>query len=121
MHYQFSSFTNRLVGTNNPHALYPISPVPLSKNDPPNVTYANAHLSKVPEKRAMSSAQGGTSTVPAGLLKKMEQFQRKDGLPVFLKGGPVDKVLFGLTMSLCAVGVALSFKVYYDLSYPKKQ
>ncbi|XP_044732974.1 cytochrome c oxidase subunit 7A, mitochondrial-like isoform X2 [Chrysoperla carnea] len=99
MHYQFSSFTNRLVGTNNPHALYPI----------------------VPEKRAMSSAQGGTSTVPAGLLKKMEQFQRKDGLPVFLKGGPVDKVLFGLTMSLCAVGVALSFKVYYDLSYPKKQ
>jgi hypothetical protein len=47
-------------------------------------------------------------------------FQRNDGLPVHFKGGPVDKVLFGITMALCVVGTALSLQTLYVLSYPKK-
>jgi hypothetical protein len=47
-------------------------------------------------------------------------FQKKDGVPVYLKGGPVDKVLFGITLALCVYGTAASLQMLYVLSYPKK-
>jgi hypothetical protein len=47
-------------------------------------------------------------------------FQRIDDLPVHLKGGPIDKVLFGVTMALCGIGIAYSLQTLYVMSFPKK-
>jgi hypothetical protein len=47
-------------------------------------------------------------------------WQVDDGRLVHLKGGLVDKLLYQLTMALCVVGLGLSGKVLYDLSFPKK-
>lgn len=47
-------------------------------------------------------------------------FQKNDGVPVHLKGGPVDKFLFGITVALCAIGTVASLHTLYVLSYPKK-
>lgn len=66
------------------------------------------------------SSQTVSAAVPEKLRSTMTRFQLKDGTPVFLKGGPLDKALFGLTVGLCVVGVSLVFKTIYDLSYPKK-
>jgi len=47
-------------------------------------------------------------------------FQRIDDLPVHMKGGPIDKVLFGITMALCVIGTAYSLQTLYVMSFPKK-
>ncbi|XP_052893975.1 cytochrome c oxidase subunit 7A1, mitochondrial [Anopheles moucheti] len=59
--------------------------------------------------------------LPESLRKKMITFQAKNELPVFLKGGPADKILFGVTASLCVVGVLGIFKMVYDLGFAKKK
>lgn len=43
-----------------------------------------------------------------------------DGQLVFLKGGVVDRLLYQFTVALCVIGLGLSGKVLYELSYPKK-
>jgi hypothetical protein len=47
-------------------------------------------------------------------------WQVDDGQLVHVKGGVVDRILYQLTLGLCVVGLGLSGKVLYDLSYPKK-
>ncbi|XP_052861221.1 cytochrome c oxidase subunit 7A, mitochondrial [Anopheles cruzii] len=49
------------------------------------------------------------------------KFQKPDGKPVFLKGGPVDNVLFSVTAVLSLMGLAGIGKLLYELSYPKKE
>jgi hypothetical protein len=46
--------------------------------------------------------------------------QKDDGVPVHIKGGPVDKFLFGITLALCAVGTIASFHTLYVMAYPKR-
>ncbi|XP_073822398.1 cytochrome c oxidase subunit 7A-like 2 [Musca autumnalis] len=58
--------------------------------------------------------------LPEGLAKNMEKFQAKNTLPVFLKGGPVDKALFGLTVGLCGVGLLGILHMVYSLGFAKK-
>ncbi|CRL01073.1 CLUMA_CG014371, isoform A [Clunio marinus] len=57
--------------------------------------------------------------LPEGLRKNMEKFQARNGLPVFLKGGPFDKILFGTTVFLCGVGLLMSAEFIYSLSKKK--
>lgn len=47
-------------------------------------------------------------------------WQKQDNIPIHLKGGPVDKVLFGSTLVLCAVGLAGCLQFFYRMSFPKK-
>lgn len=61
-----------------------------------------------------------SKNLPEGLRKNMELFQAKNGLPVFLKGGPMDRVLFGTTVVLCGIGLATMGKLFYDLGWKKK-
>ncbi|KAK4300402.1 hypothetical protein Pmani_027389 [Petrolisthes manimaculis] len=58
---------------------------------------------------------GRMSSVPEALLQKMKIFQKQNNVPIHLKGGPVDKVLFGSTLILCAVGVAGCFRFFYEI------
>uniref|UniRef100_A0A336K248 CSON011198 protein n=1 Tax=Culicoides sonorensis TaxID=179676 RepID=A0A336K248_CULSO len=61
-----------------------------------------------------------SKNLPEGLRKKMEIFQAKNNLPVFLKGGPVDRVLFGTTVACCALGLLGVGKLVYELGFKKK-
>lgn len=69
-----------------------------------------------------SSAKGiNHSPVPKPLQGKMKLFQLPNGLPVHIKGGPVDKALFYLTGLVCTVGLIECFHVYFVLSFPQKK
>ncbi|XP_037821784.1 cytochrome c oxidase subunit 7A1, mitochondrial [Lucilia sericata] len=59
--------------------------------------------------------------LPEGLAKNMKIFQAKNDLPVFLKGGPADKALFGLTVGLCGIGILSILQMVYTLGFKKKQ
>ncbi|XP_055919555.1 cytochrome c oxidase subunit 7A1, mitochondrial [Eupeodes corollae] len=54
------------------------------------------------------------------LAANYKKFQAPNGVPVFLKGGPADKALFGLTMALCGLGLINIVKMTYDLGFKKK-
>ncbi|KAK8405151.1 hypothetical protein O3P69_001610 [Scylla paramamosain] len=58
--------------------------------------------------------------VPRVLAEKMQQFQIPNDLPVHIKGGPVDRILMYITGIVCTLGFIDCFRVYYQLSYPKK-
>ncbi|XP_065357612.1 cytochrome c oxidase subunit 7A1, mitochondrial [Calliphora vicina] len=58
--------------------------------------------------------------LPEALEKNMKLFQAKSDLPVFLKGGPADKALFGLTMGLCVIGLMSIVHMTYTLGFKKK-
>ncbi|XP_053696431.1 cytochrome c oxidase subunit 7A, mitochondrial-like [Sabethes cyaneus] len=59
--------------------------------------------------------------LPEGLRKSMETFQAKNSLPVFLKGGPMDRVLYLTTLALCGLGILGTFKLVYDLGFSGKK
>ncbi|XP_055616268.1 cytochrome c oxidase subunit 7A, mitochondrial [Toxorhynchites rutilus septentrionalis] len=72
--------------------------------------------------RQFSRTSTASSSEVAEGYKKLkhvqEQFQKHDGLPVHLKRGAVDKMLFGLTTVLCGVAIVGMGKLIYELSYP---
>jgi hypothetical protein len=43
-----------------------------------------------------------------------------NGVPVHLKGGPMDKVLYYSTLILCGVGTIGCLELFYTMSFPKK-
>ncbi|XP_015265024.1 PREDICTED: cytochrome c oxidase subunit 7A2, mitochondrial isoform X2 [Gekko japonicus] len=47
-------------------------------------------------------------------------FQEDNGLPVYLKGGVKDVLLYRLTMTLCVFGTGYLFYELYVASMPKK-
>ncbi|XP_050716261.1 cytochrome c oxidase subunit 7A1, mitochondrial-like isoform X2 [Eriocheir sinensis] len=62
--------------------------------------------------------RGRYAPVPPRLLSKMKLFQVPNGLPVHIKGGPMDKIMFAITSAVCLVGFVECFHVWYTLSYP---
>merc|ERR1712106_645404 len=54
------------------------------------------------------------------VLQKMKAFQVDNKLPIHLKGGPRDMMLFSTTLAICGVGLFGCFKFFYDMSFPKK-
>ncbi|EDW11102.1 cytochrome c oxidase subunit 7A1, mitochondrial [Drosophila mojavensis] len=59
--------------------------------------------------------------LPEGLAGKMKTFQAVNDLPVFLKGGPADKALFGITAALCGVGLISIAHMIYTMGFSKKK
>ncbi|XP_037788866.1 cytochrome c oxidase subunit 7A1, mitochondrial-like [Penaeus monodon] len=64
--------------------------------------------------------RGNFSEVPGFLAQKMQMFQKANSVPIHLKGGPLDKVLFGATLVMCTVGLTGCLSFFYDMSFPKK-
>ncbi|XP_042856199.1 cytochrome c oxidase subunit 7A1, mitochondrial-like [Penaeus japonicus] len=64
--------------------------------------------------------RGNFSEVPGFLADKMKMFQKPSGIPIHLKGGPLDKVIFGATVAMCVVGLTGCLSFFYDMSFPKK-
>ncbi|KAK7076750.1 hypothetical protein SK128_024708 [Halocaridina rubra] len=71
--------------------------------------------------KEMPARKGFYRPVPDVLLRKMSKFQIDNGLPVHIKGGVFDKLLYGITGVVCMIGVLECFRVYYVLAYPPKK
>ncbi|BFF96027.1 cytochrome c oxidase subunit 7A1 mitochondrial [Drosophila madeirensis] len=59
--------------------------------------------------------------LPEGLSSKMKVFQAVNDVPVFLKGGPIDKALFGITAGLCGIGLISIVHMIYTMGFAKKK
>ncbi|XP_069704504.1 cytochrome c oxidase subunit 7A1, mitochondrial-like [Periplaneta americana] len=119
MFHQFNNITGRLIGSSHVQPYYPIGVQPLNKYDSPKIVFQDSTVKpvKVASPRHSSSSASG---LYSAIRKKQELFQKKDGLPVHIKGGPMDRALFGLTFALCGIGMIFSVHTLYVLSYPKK-
>ncbi|NXP56403.1 CX7A2 oxidase, partial [Heliornis fulica] len=53
--------------------------------------------------------------------EKQKLFQEDNGIPVHLKGGLMDSVLYKVTMGLSVLGTAYVVYELFVLSMPKKQ
>ncbi|CAH2076257.1 unnamed protein product, partial [Iphiclides podalirius] len=116
MYHQLSRVTGRLVAaTNLQSPLYPIAPIALQRVEPPQIQYNTAHMSTVTEASACAAPGPrklipGTNIpyppVPEKIKKQQELFQKENDIPVFLKGGPFDTILYRFTLTLCVLGLA---------------
>ncbi|XP_058453966.1 uncharacterized protein LOC131431980 [Malaya genurostris] len=59
--------------------------------------------------------------LPEGLRKSMQTFQAKSTLPIFLKGGPADRVLFLTTVGLCGIGFLGCLQFIYSMGFSGKK
>uniref|UniRef100_A0A182N048 Cytochrome c oxidase subunit viia n=1 Tax=Anopheles dirus TaxID=7168 RepID=A0A182N048_9DIPT len=71
--------------------------------------------------RTATASSGEVAEGYKQLRHIQEKFQKPDGKPVFLKGGPMDNALFSVTAVLSLVGLAGIAKLFYELSYPAKE
>ncbi|KAK7076751.1 hypothetical protein SK128_024709 [Halocaridina rubra] len=108
MFYQRSSVTGRLTSVNGVQTPSTLS----AAVEGPAVTY--------PVGTTFPKELPAGKGVPGLLAQKMKLFQASNDIPIHLKGGPVDKVLFGTTIALCAVGLAGCLQYFYSMSFPKK-
>ncbi|XP_076044845.1 cytochrome c oxidase subunit 7A, mitochondrial-like [Oratosquilla oratoria] len=70
-----------------------------------------------------TSSRRTTTDVHPGYLKirsKMRSYQVDDGLPIHLKGGVFDKLLFTGTIGLNGVGLFMCLQFFYEGAFPKK-
>ncbi|XP_026315460.1 uncharacterized protein LOC113226880 [Hyposmocoma kahamanoa] len=129
MYHQLSRVTGRLVAaTNLQSPLFPVAPIALQRVEPPSIQYNTAHLSTVTEASACP-APGKRRLIPGTnipyppvsetIRKRQELFQKDNDVPVFLKGGPVDGILYRFTMALCIVALAGIAHTIYDHAVPK--
>ncbi|XP_026752202.1 uncharacterized protein LOC113512502 [Galleria mellonella] len=130
MYHQLSKVTGRVVAaTHLQSPLFPVAPIALQRVEPPTIQYNTAQLSTVTE--ASSSGSGPRNLIPGtntpypplsdAFRKRQQLFQREDDVPVHLKGGPLDSLLYRLTLGLCIVGLAGIFHTVYGHAFPKKQ
>lgn len=75
------------------------------------------------KKKAAAKKKGAAKEVPSKGLEKLKKkqalFQQENGLPVWLKGGFKDKLLYQLTLVGLGVGMIMSVDTLVRLSLPK--
>ncbi|GBP83840.1 Cytochrome c oxidase subunit 7A1, mitochondrial [Eumeta japonica] len=129
MYHQLCKVTGRLVASTHLQApLYPVAPIALQRVEPPSIKYTTTHMSTVakdacaapPKQRLVPGTNIPFSPVPESIVKKQKQFLKEDDVPVFLKGGPMDVLLYRLTMGLCVVAIISVAHTIYTLAWPKK-
>jgi len=119
MLYRFSSITGRLVGTGIKKVLGagPVESAPILYD-------SSVKFVKIPdqEMKKVRKAVGGVQygEVPDFFAAKQRHFQVDNGIPIHLKGGKADEILYYATLVLCAVGVFECLRLYYDMSFPQK-
>jgi len=66
------------------------------------------------------SAKGEVHPGYKKIKEKYAHFQVDDGVPIHLKGGPFDRVMYMVTMGMCGVGFLGCLEYYYRAAFPKK-
>ncbi|NWR46858.1 COX7R oxidase, partial [Regulus satrapa] len=115
MYYKFSGFTQRLVGATaaaaySPQGLKPLVP---TESSPDLIFGTSKHAP------GLSAAAPFLATNKVPDLQKV--FQRSDGLPVHLKRGYPDRMLYRTTMALTIGGTIYCLVALYIASQPKNQ
>lgn len=64
---------------------------------------------------------GKTTPQTHPLAAKYKHYQLEDGIPVYLKGGFGDRILFQITLLLCAIGLADGLSTLYSMAFRKKK
>ncbi|XP_072265888.1 cytochrome c oxidase subunit 7A2-like, mitochondrial isoform X2 [Pyxicephalus adspersus] len=112
MYYKFSGFTQKLVGT-APTEAY--SPQGLRPFIPPE---ASAPIFATPTKLPGDSASDNMFKNRVPELQKL--FQKPDGIPVHLKRGYTDRLLYRTTMALTVGGTIYCLIALYMAANPRK-
>ncbi|XP_002195603.1 cytochrome c oxidase subunit 7A2-like, mitochondrial isoform X1 [Taeniopygia guttata] len=115
MYYRFSGFTQRLVGATaaaaySPQGLKPLVPTIES----PDLIFGTSKPAP-----GLPAADPFLSTNKVPNLQKV--FQRSDGLPVHLKLGYPDRMLYRTTMALTIGGSIYCLVALFFASRPKKE
>ncbi|XP_063774393.1 cytochrome c oxidase subunit 7A-related protein, mitochondrial isoform X1 [Pseudophryne corroboree] len=113
MYYKFSGFSQKLVGAVPAEAYSPQGLRPFANPESPAPIFATP--TKLPSETA--SEYFGKNKVPE--LQKL--FQKPDGIPVHLKRGFPDRLLYRTTMALTVGGVAYCLVAIYIASQPRKK
>ncbi|XP_036236979.1 cytochrome c oxidase subunit 7A-related protein, mitochondrial isoform X1 [Molothrus aeneus] len=114
MYYKFSGFTQRLAAATSAAAYSPQGLKPLAPTDYPHLIFGT---SKPAPGLPAADPFLGKNKVPD--LQKV--FQKSDGLPVHLKLGYPDRLLYRTTMALTIGGTIYCLVALFIASQPKKQ
>ncbi|KAG8443604.1 hypothetical protein GDO86_008956 [Hymenochirus boettgeri] len=115
MYYKFSGLTQKLVGAVPSEAYNPQGLRPSMLSEAPVTVYAQP--TKLPTESATASEYLGNNRVPD--LQKL--FQKSDGLPVHLKRGLPDRLLYRTTMALTVGGTIYCLIALYMAAQPKNK
>ncbi|XP_062911761.1 cytochrome c oxidase subunit 7A-related protein, mitochondrial [Mobula hypostoma] len=115
MFYRFDGFTQRLSGAAGPAAYCPQGLKPLVSTESSTLVFA------MPTNVVSESGEGvqflGQNKVPD--FQKL--FQKSDGVPVHLKRGVPDRLLYRTTMALTIGGAVYCLVALFLAAQPKKQ
>ncbi|XP_053317113.1 cytochrome c oxidase subunit 7A-related protein, mitochondrial [Spea bombifrons] len=114
MYYKFSGFAQKLVGAVPTEAYNPQGLRPPIYSEPPATVFAGP--TKLSGDSAAASEYLGKNRVPD--LQKL--FQKSDGVPVHLKRGVPDRLLYRTTMALTLGGTIYCLIALYLAAQPKK-
>ncbi|KYO43685.1 cytochrome c oxidase subunit 7A-related protein, mitochondrial [Alligator mississippiensis] len=115
MYYKFSSFTQNLIGAAAAAAYNPQGLKPLVSTELPTPIFETP--TKVASESPAAVSYLGKNKVPE--LQKL--FQKADGVPVHLKQGVPDQLLYRTTMALTIGGSIYCLIALYMASQPKNQ
>ncbi|XP_005988400.1 cytochrome c oxidase subunit 7A-related protein, mitochondrial [Latimeria chalumnae] len=116
MYYKFSGVTQRLAGCSPLTAYRPQGLAPGTPADPPPLIFAT------PVRQSLETSHDppnymGTNRVPS--LQRV--FQKPDGIPVHLKKGYSDRLLYRTTMALTVGGVLYCLVALLIAAQPKRK
>lgn len=114
MYYKFSGFTQKLTGAWASEAYSPQGLKPVVSTEAPPIIFAT------PTKLTSDSTvydYAGKNRVPE--LQKF--FQKADGVPIYLKRGLPDQMLYRTTMALTVGGTIYCLIALYMASQPKNK
>ncbi|XP_013805343.1 cytochrome c oxidase subunit 7A-related protein, mitochondrial isoform X3 [Apteryx mantelli] len=115
MYYKFNSFTQRLVGAAASAAYNPQGLKPIVSTEYPALIFGTT--TKLASDLPAAGSFLGKNKVPD--LQKL--FQKADGLPVHLKRGVPDKLLYRTTMALTIGGTIYCLVALYMASQARNQ
>ncbi|XP_062981629.1 cytochrome c oxidase subunit 7A-related protein, mitochondrial [Elgaria multicarinata webbii] len=115
MYYKFSDFSQRLVGVGASAAYTPQGLKPVVSTESLPLIFGTP--TKVASEAPSTVEYFGKNRVP--LLQKL--FQKPDGLPVHLKRGVPDQLLYRTTMALTIGGTIYCLIALYMAAFPERQ
>ncbi|XP_063299967.1 cytochrome c oxidase subunit 7A-related protein, mitochondrial [Pelobates fuscus] len=115
MYYKFSSFTQKLVGALPTEAYHPQGLRPSVYSEAPVAIFSSP--TKLSADSSSAAEYLGKNRVPE--LQKL--FQKSDGIPVHLKRGVPDRLLYRTTMALTLGGTIYCLIALYLAAQPKKK
>nr|XP_033806600.1 cytochrome c oxidase subunit 7A-related protein, mitochondrial-like [Geotrypetes seraphini] len=120
MYYKFNGITQRLTGSCSHAAYFPQGFKPVTPVEPAPLIFATP-TKLVTEHGSRGSLQMSSYLGKNKVPELQKFFQRPDGLPVYLKGGYSDKLLYRITMALTIGGAIYSLVALFMAAQPQKK